>query len=145
MEFEKKNIHMEHMKNKASVQMNLEEDHNISDRNPDAFRIIQKRATVKPGEVKSFEDSILVKGSMCYEVLYLTEGSERKICSISGEIPFEQSIHTGKLEKGITPRVCIRVENITARLIHSRKMNIRGILEAVVYLDELLEEELLLC
>ena len=61
MELVKKNIHLEHMKNKISVQISLEEDHNISERNPDALRIIQKRGVVCIDDTKTYEESVWVK------------------------------------------------------------------------------------
>ena len=101
MELVKKNIHLEHMKNKISVQISLEEDHNISERNPDALRIIQKRGYVCIDDTKTYEESVWVKGTMHYEVMYMADDKEGALCSIAGEVPFEQHIHTERNEKNV--------------------------------------------
>ena len=144
MELVKKNIHLEHMKNKISVQISLEEDHNISERNPDALRIIQKRGYVCIDDTKTYEESVWVKGTMNYEVMYMADDKERALCSVSGEIPFEQHIHTERNEKNVASRVKIDVEKLNVRLINSRKINVQCVVCAIVFVDELYEEEVLL-
>lgn len=144
MELKKKNIHMEHMKNKISSQVNLEGDHNISERNLDAFRVIQKKACIKIEDIKIYDESVYLKASLCYEILYLTEDQMKKVCCASGEIPFEQNIHTESIKKSVIPRVETDLENLTVRLVNSRKFGIHAIVGIVVFLDELLEEEVVL-
>lgn len=141
MELIKKNIHMEHHLNLASTQISLEEDQNISDQKPDAFRIICKKADVKIGETKVQEESVLIKGVLVYNVLYLTDEKEKRICGIEGEIPFEERIYTNHVPVSDEVRVVTRVEDMMIRLINSRKMNIRCIIAISVMQDELYDEE----
>ena len=89
MELIRKNIHMEHCLKLASTQISLEEDQNISDQKPDAFQIVCKKSNINITETKIQDETILVKGQLLYEVLYLTEEKEKRLCSIEGEMPFE--------------------------------------------------------
>lgn len=141
MELLKKNIHMEHHLNLASTQISLEEDQNISDQKPDAFQIICKKACVKTEEVKPQEEAVYIKGMLLYHVLYLTDEKEKRLCSLEGEIPFEEKIYTNQNMANENIRVTTRVEDLMIRLINSRKLNIRCIIAVTVAQDELYDEE----
>ncbi len=141
MELIKKNIHMEHRINWATTQISLEEDQNISDQKPDALRIICKKAFVKVEESKPVEEAVIVRGGLTYRILYLTDEKEKRLCSMEGTIPFEEKIYTNGNVSGEMLRVMAKVEDITIRLINSRKMNIRSIVTVSIDQDELYEEE----
>ena len=92
MELIKKNIHMEQRIKWATAQISLEEDQNISDQKPDAYKIICKNANVKLEETKPVEEAVWIKGTLEYKVLYLTDEKEKRLCSMEGKIPFEEKI-----------------------------------------------------
>lgn len=142
MELIKKNIHMEHCQNLAYTQISLEEDQNISDQKPDAFRVICKKADVRIGETKAQDDFVFIKGVLTYQVLYLTDEVEKRICSMNGEIPFEEKVYTNRSCMYDEVRVEVRAEDMTIRLINSRKINIRCIVAASVLCDTLYDEEI---
>lgn len=141
MELIRKNIHMEQRLDLASTQISLEEDQNISDQKPDAFRIVCKKADVKIGETKVQDESVLVKGVLAYQVLYLTDEAEKRLCSIEGEIPFEERLYTNHKCVNEEVRVVTRAEDMTIRLINSRKMNIRCIVAVSLLCNSLYDEE----
>ena len=141
MELIRKNIHMEHHLNLASTQISLEEDQNISDQKPDAFQIVCKKNCIKISESKIQEELIVVKGVLLYEVLYLTDEKEKRLCSMEGEIPFEEKIYTNHNVQNDGVRIKAQVEDMMIRLINSRKMNIRCIMAVSLMQDELYDEE----
>lgn len=141
VELLKKNIHMEHHLNLATTQISLEEDQNISDQKPDAFQIICKKACVKTEEVRPQEDAVHIKGTLLYQVLYLTDEKEKRLCNLEGEIPFEEKLYTSQNIANENIRVTTRVEDLMIRLINSRKLNIRCIIAVSVTQDELYDEE----
>jgi len=142
VELVKKNIHMEHCRDLASTQISLEEDQNISDQKPDAFRIVCKKADVKIGETKVQEEAVWIKGALSYQVLYITDEAEKRLCSMEGEIPFEEKIYTNQSGVNDEVRVVTRVEDMMIRLINSRKMNIRCVVAVSVLCDSLYDEEI---
>lgn len=142
MELIKKNIHMEHCQNLAYTQISLEEDQNISDQKPDAFRVVCKKADVRIGETKAQDDYVLIKGALVYQVLYLTDEAEKRICSMNGEIAFEEKVYTNRSSMYDEVRIAARAEDMTIRLINSRKINIRCIVAVSVLCDSLYDEEI---
>lgn len=143
MELIKKNIHMQHHLNLASTQISLEEDQNISDLRPDAEQIICKKACVKVGETKIQEDSVVVKGTLLYKILYLTDEKEKRIYNMEGELPFEEKIYVGQKPMKECLRIMAKAEDLMVRLINSRKMNIRCIIALDMMQDELFDEEII--
>ena len=143
MELIKKNIHMEQRLNLAATQISLEEDQNISDQKPDAFRIVCKKTDVKIEETKVQDDSVLLKGMLIYRILYLTDEDERRLCNMEGEIPFEEKIYTSQTGINDEMRVVTHVEDMMVRLINSRKMNIRCIIATEIQCDTLYDEEVI--
>lgn len=141
MELIKKNIRMEHRLNPTFVQISLEEDQNITDQKPDALKIICKKAEVNIGETKVLEEYLLVKGSLTYGILYLTDEAEKRLCCMEGEIPFEEKIYTVHTGSNGEIRVVASAEDLMIRLINSRKINIRCIIGASIMQDVLYEEE----
>lgn len=141
MELIKKNIHMEHRINLADTQISLEEDQNISDQKPDAFQIVCKKACVKIGERKIQEEAVTIKGMLLYKVLYLTDEKDKRLCSIEGEIPFEEKIYTNGNSADDGVRIRAKAEDLSMRLINSRKLNIRCIVSVSIMQDELFDEE----
>ena len=144
MELIKKNIHMEQRIKWAASQISLEEDQNISDQKPDAYKIICKNACVKVEETKPVEEAVWIKGYLEYMVLYLTDERERQMCSMEGKIPFEEKIYTDRNVSGDSLRVCTKVDDLTIRLINSRKMNIRCIIGVEITQDNLYDEEVVM-
>ena len=142
MELIKKNIHMQHHLNLASTQISLEEDQNISDLRPDAEQIICKKAYVKVGESKIQEDSVVVKGTLLYKILYLTDEKEKRLYNMEGELPFEEKVYTGHKPIKECLRIVAKAEDLMIRLINSRKMNIRCIIALDIIQDELFDEEI---
>jgi len=142
VELIRKNIHMEHCLKLASTQISLEEDQNISDQKPDAFQIVCKKSNINITETKIQDETILVKGQLLYEVLYLTEEKEKRLCSIEGVIPFEEKIYVNQAISGEGVRIKAAVEDLMIRLINSRKINIRCIISMNIMQDKLYDEEM---
>lgn len=141
MELIKKNIHMDRLKCKASTQVALEDDINISDNKPDASELILKQGTVKIEEIKVAEDHVNVKGKVCFEVMYLSDEGERRFYCMEGNIPFEEQIYVEGVRSGDAVTVRSDIEDLQVGLINSRKMSVQALLHHRVTMEELYDEE----
>lgn len=144
MELKKANLHMDQIKCQANNQITLEEDKNISDRNPDAASILMEQGRVLVEEVRPGKDMVSVKGKMLYEVLYISDEEQGRIYRIQGEIPFEEKIRVEGMDTLDSPRVKTDIEDLRSGLINSRKINIRALLNFCVEAKEIRDEEVLL-
>lgn len=142
MELVKANLHMERSKCRVNTQVTLEEDKNISDRNPDASAILLERAEVAMDEIRPGKDLVVVKGRMVYEILIRSEEDEGRMYCLQGEIPFEEKIRAEGLEAIDNVEVYPQLEDLRAGLINSRKISIRALLHFTVCALWLYDEEL---
>ena len=56
MELIKKNIHMDRIKCKASTQITMEDDINITDSRPDVYQLIEEQGEVVIDEIRAVQD-----------------------------------------------------------------------------------------
>ncbi len=98
MELLKKNIHTERIKSKALLQVPLEMDINVPDVKPDVAKVIYDCGKIKVDEIKTGMNKIWVKGCLCYQILYRTDGEDRTLAGMDGEVPFMEEIYLDKLD-----------------------------------------------
>ncbi|MCR5791673.1 MAG: DUF3794 domain-containing protein [Lachnospiraceae bacterium] len=128
---------------RQQVQRSLEEDINVPDVKPDVSQIMKEEGSVRIDEIYPVEDRYVVKGVMVYKILYLSEDEKRPVQSILGEIPFEESINLNFEAKEDVMRVRGRLDHLSASLINSRKIGLKGTMTLVLFGECILEKEVL--
>ena len=141
MELVKRNIHMDCQKCKASAQITLEDDVNISDSKPDAYQLIMDRGNVVIDEVKVSDDHVSVKGRLQFKILYLTEDKKGDVATMEGNIPFEEQIYMEGVETGDSVSVDWDIEDLTVGLINSRKFRVQSLVMLKSHCEEIRDEE----
>ncbi len=141
MELVKKNIHMDRLKSKASTQITLEDDINISDSKPDAFQLILDRGNVSIEELKVTNDHVTVKGKLQFTAAYMTEGESADIASMEGSIPFNEQAYMEGLESGDNVHVKWELEDLSIGLINSRKISVQSVISLIFTCEEIGDEE----
>ena len=144
MELKKANLHMDQVKCQINTQITLEEDKNISDRNPDAERILMEKGKVLMEELRPGMDSLSMKGKLEYEVLYSSEDGSRGIYRMQGEIPWEEKVRVEGMEPMDNPQVTANIEDLRSSLINSRKINTRSLINFCIKAREIKDNEILL-
>ena len=83
---------MDRIKCKASTQITMEDDINITDSRPDVYQLIEEQGEVVIDEIRAVQDHVYVKGKLEFSVLYLSDDDVRRPASMQGSIPFDQRI-----------------------------------------------------
>lgn len=141
MELIKKNIHMNKLKCKSSLQLTLDDDFNVPDIKPDIDQIIKEHGEVKITDIKAMNGKLLVKGALGFNVLYLSEEDHRPIHNISGEILFDEVINMEVTCADDDPIVKWELEDLTTGLINSRKLSVKSIVRLNVAVEDMYDEE----
>ena len=141
MELIKKNIHMNKLKCKSTLQLTLDDDFNVPDVKPDIDQIIAEQGEVRISDIRATNGKLMVKGALVFNVLYLSEGDQRPIQNISGEIPFDEVINMDMSCEDDDLMVKWDLEDLTSGMINSRKLSIRAIVGLYVTVEELYDEE----
>lgn len=141
MELIKKNIHMNKLKCKSTLQLTLDDDFNVPDIKPDIDEIITEQGDIRITDIKAMNGKLLVKGALQFNVLYLSEEDHRPIHNISGEIPFDEVINMELTCADDDPTIKWDLEDLSTGLINSRKLSVKSIVRLNVAVEELYDEE----
>lgn len=137
MEIKMQSVHMNRVKCRNALRLTVDDDVNVPDNKPDVETIVWRGASVRLNEKKLSGTRLLVKGSLLYRVLYLSEEEGTPVQSMRGELAFDESIELPEACSGDNITVRAEVEEFEAGLIHSRKIAIRALLGVMVQAEEL--------
>lgn len=141
MELTKRYIHMNREKGRASSQITLDDDFNVPDLKPDVMRLIQDRGEIKIEEVAVIPGHIRLAGVLRFQLLYRSDGEERRVSSLSGEIPFQESLAMDGLTEYDTARVRWQIEDLSVGVINSRKLSVKALVMLTAGVNEIYDEE----
>jgi len=141
VELIKKNIHMNKLKCKSTLQLTLDDDFNVPDIKPDIDQIITEQGDIKISDIKAMNGKLLIKGALGFNVLYLSAEDQRPVHNISGTIPFDEVINMELTCADDDPIVKWELEDLSTGLINSRKLSVRSIVRLNVAVEDLYDEE----
>ena len=141
VELTKRYIHMNREKGKAFSQITLDDDFNVPDSRPDVLRLIQDKGEMKIEETIITPGHILLKGVLRFQLLYRSDMETRKISSLGGEIPFQESLAIDGINEYDTARVRCQIEDLSVGMINSRKLSVKALVQLVATVNEIYDEE----
>lgn len=142
MEFEKKKFIMYCQGDDRKEQFYLDEDINIPDAKKDVKRIILSEGKLQVEEMKYSENHIRISGKILYRILYVTDEKESLPALLEGRIPFEERVYTQRIP---LENLFLKNSNVEVSItvIHSRKLNLKAIVDLEICSDGKSEEELM--
>lgn len=141
MDLIKKNIHMNKLKCKSSLQMTLDNDFNVPDVKPDIEHLVKEQGDIRISDVKAMNGKLIVKGTLAFNVIYVSDDNSRPVYNLSGEIPFDEVIN---MEEGCSDdNVTVRweLEDLTAGMINSRKLSVKAVVRLNVTVEDIYDQE----
>ncbi len=142
MELEKKYLHMGREKGRAAAQITLDDDFNVPDTKPDLIRVIMEKGEVRLDEATLTQDHVWLKGALVFSLLYRSDQDEGKVSSMSGEIPFQESLVIDGAVEQDTVKVKWEMEDLTVGIINSRKLSVKSLVSLRAAIDEAYDEEI---
>ena len=140
MELVKKKIHMDRISSRASTQMVLEEDVNISDNKPDASHLLNSKGEIIMEEIRAGENVVNLRGKLVVSILYLTD-MEGTCASMESVIPFEERVNMEGVSGGDLILTDWSIEDLTVGLINSRKISVQAVVSFGLELEEHVEQD----
>lgn len=139
MDFQTKKIR--HLVEGASIQTQIciESDYNVPDHKADVLSLIHGISYIHVEEKKRIENHMCIRGRLEFQILYETDGSEKKFQMLEGKIPFEERIYIGDKKDDFV----LKIEKIdfTSSVIHSRKVAIHAVVDLELVAENDMEEE----
>lgn len=140
MELIKKQIHMNKIQCRSTLQLTLDDDFNVPDMKPDIVRVITQQGQIKVEDRKILNGKLMIRGTLLFHILYLSDESARPVNSLSGEIPFDEviNVENGCHAENITLKW--EIEDLNVGIINSRKISVRSIVRFHAAAEELCDE-----
>ncbi|MEG1291030.1 MAG: DUF3794 domain-containing protein [Lachnospiraceae bacterium] len=129
-------------KGKAATQITLDDDFNVPDTKPDLIRIILDKGEICPEETTITQDHVWLKGVLRFSLLYRSDQEDGKINSMTGEIPFQESLAIDGAKEYDTTRLGWEMEDLSIGIINSRKLSVKALVTLRVSIDEVYDEDL---
>lgn len=143
MRLGKENIHRmgagAHAKDcRTTASFTLDDDFNVPDAKPDARQVIRESASLQLLEKKCTGGRLHIKGILRVGVLYLSEEGNG-MYGVETEIPFDEMIHREEADcSDLT--VHAELDDVTATLVHSRKINVKALVRITADCEEVTDE-----
>lgn len=141
---------MEYMKSQVQTyksgktvtdQFYIDDDYNVPDVKSDVKQVILAEGNLVAEDMKLVENYIKVTGKMNFRILYVSEEGESRLSSLEGKIPFEETVY---MEQEPVGGLFVKHSNIdlSVTMIHSRKLNIKGLADLEIASDGMAVMEL---
>lgn len=144
MELLKKYIHMSREKGEAVTQITLDDDFNVPDAKPDMIRIIMDRGEIRLDETNITQGHVWLKGALKFSMLYRSDQEAGKIDSLTGEIPFQESLAIDGVNEYDSANIGWEMEDLSLGIINSRKVSVKALVVLKATVDETYDEELVI-
>lgn len=116
----------------------LDDDFNVPDAKPDVKTIIRENGRIRVMEKRCNAGRLHIRGVLLADVLYISEDGSG-IYGMESELPFDEMIHMDQEDcAGLTIRA--ELEDITATLVHSRKISVKALITVKVVCEEIQDE-----
>lgn len=141
MELIKKNIHMNKLKCKSNLQLTLGDDFNVPDTKPDVAKVIKVKGEARIEEQKVLSGKLYVKGSLQFQILYVSDEMTRPIHSMHGQLLFDEVVHMDSTCNQDDVMVRFEMEDMSCNIINSRKLSLKSLLHLFASAEEVRDEE----
>lgn len=140
MEYQKETMQTYQTGKPVTDQFYLDHDYNVPDVKPDVRQVIFTEGFLMLEDVRMVENYVKVTGKLKFKVLYLTE-EEMPVSCMEGRFPFEEMVY---MEQEVTGNLSVEPVSVevTASLIHSRKLEIKALSEIAVHTEGYQEAEI---
>ena len=140
MELIRKPVHYTQEGKRIFDQFYLDEDYNVPETKDDVRRVIQGTAEVRTEDIRPVENYVRVTGKVYFQILYVTASADPRPAVLDGKIPFEEMVYAEGTEGESYYIQNVRTE-FTVSVVHSRKLNLRVMVEMEVDRETLKDEE----
>ena len=141
MELKKEKIFMKKNTGNSQLQITLEEDFNVPDSKPDVEKIVTVDGVIDFVEKNIVNGKLLLKGTLQFDVLYISHESEQLVHSIQGKVEFDEMVNMDHITERSDVQVKWELEDLNISLINSRKISVKSLLALTCSAWELYEEE----
>jgi hypothetical protein len=132
---------MNKLKCKSNLQVIFDDDFNVPDMKPDIAKLIKTQGEIKFTDQKISNGKLYASGHLHFQVLYLSDETNRPVHSLQGQIPFEEIINLNDSCNQDTGTIKYEIEDMSASIINSRKLSLKALVRLCVSVEDIYDEE----
>lgn len=136
MQLLKKEIRTNNHKTTRTIQLTIDEDYNVPDSRQDIDKIILSQGKVVLDECEPMVDRMRIKGHVSFQMLYAAGGDGGDLDAMEGIVPFEETLNIDNLLPSYETKVSCELEDLAISMIHSRKIEVRGLVDLTIDVTE---------
>lgn len=140
MRIDREEIHENKIVCSNTMQITLDDDFNVPDSRADIDMIVKERGNVHIDSVKASGDRAEVAGGMDFAVLYIgsagAEGGARPV-KMTGTMNINELVNLSQESDSTYISCQAKLEDITVKMIHSRKLSVKAIVSLTVVCEEI--------
>ena len=141
MDLVKRTIHMDQVKCSANAQMTIEDDINITDSRPDVYQLVTEQGNVDVEEMRAVEDHVRIKGTLKFQVLYISDEEIHRPACMEGSLPFEEQVYLNGVSSSDSVTVRAMLEDLSVGMINSRKLSVQALVDLNLSVEKVEEIE----
>lgn len=142
MQLEKNNIHMNRIKARANMQFTVDEDINVPENKCDIEKIICNKSNVILENVNYNEKKVKITGKCEYSILYGCGDGKPGLENLSGMVDFQEILNMDEGDSDDNIKCQAMVEDMKVRVINSRKISIKAVINLFVAMENVYDEEI---
>lgn len=119
-------------KTNAFTQITLDDDYIVRDNKPDVVHVIYTKGNVILEDIKEGNQVVWITGKLHFSSLYQSDDEERRLESVTGEIPFQEKLTLEDVVDMDELSVDVSIEDLSVGIINSRKLTVRAVLNIFV-------------
>ncbi len=141
MELNKRTIRKGEFEGAITHQMQMEIDINVPDAKDDIVKVLQCGGNLHITEVSKSDQYLRVVGNLQYQILCATDDEDHRVSCLEGKMTVDELIYI-EGQEGAKYMVKCNQLDLAANMIHSRKLNVKAMVELCVDNMAMVEEEL---
>jgi hypothetical protein len=137
LRIDREDIHENKIVSSNTMQITLDDDFNVPDSKPDIASIVKERGNVHIDSVKVSADRAEILGRMDFAILYTGTGDRKNPVKMSGSMNISENMNLTADSDNTYVSCYAKLEDITVKMIHSRKISVKAIVTLNVVCEEI--------
>lgn len=113
----------------GNTQNIIESDIIVPDVKPDVVSILHADGEVKVNSKETYKDAVVLRGTVAFKILYLSDDPSRLVCSTEHSVNFDQTVDIPGIDSNMICSLDCIPEHIDCSIINGRKLNVKAVLK----------------
>lgn len=129
LELDNSIVKINRMLQEDNTQNIIESDIIVPDVKPDVISILHADGEVKVNSKEIYKDAVVLRGTITFKILYMSDDPSRLVCSTEHTVNFDQTVDILGIDSNMVCYLDCRPDHIDCSIINGRKLNVKVVLK----------------